>query len=273
MTEPFTPAAPEDHARHDPLWMAALATRDPDLSESERTRAEAALESCGSCIDLFAELVALSAAIPSAAVPARPRDFTLTPADAERLRPRGLRRWLAGIGSVRDGITFPLALGLTTMGIAGLLVATVPAAFSGLGGAASAPAAGPELRSYAEAPSQAPEAAAPVPGASAAASATLAPMASPAAASAAPAAGQADLNATGSPDTEITGQGGVFSGDDGDAASQASQRQDAAEMAKGAPIQDDGSGVSVIVVVALTLLIAGLGLFALRWTNRRLGDG
>jgi hypothetical protein len=98
-------------------------------------------------------------------------------------------------------------------------------------------------------------------------------MASPAAASAAPAAGQADLNASGSPDTEITGQGGVFSGDDGDAASQASQRQDAAEMAKGAPIQDDGSGVSVVVVVALTLLIAGLGLFALRWTNRRLGDG
>jgi anti-sigma factor RsiW len=138
MTEPLTPAALEDHAHHDPTWMAALATRDPDLSESERTRAQAALKSCGACADLFADLVAVSAAIPTAALPTRPRDFTLTAADAARLRPGGLRRWLAGIGSVRDGITFPLALGLTTMGIAGLLVATVPAAFSGMGGATAA---------------------------------------------------------------------------------------------------------------------------------------
>ncbi len=98
MTEPFAPAAPEDHARHDPMWMAALATRDPDLTESERTRAEAAIKSCGPCADLFAELVAVSAAIPTAALPTRPRDFTLTAADAARLRPGGLRRWLAGIG-------------------------------------------------------------------------------------------------------------------------------------------------------------------------------
>jgi hypothetical protein len=266
MTEPFAPAAPDDHARHDPMWMAALATRDPDLGESERTRAEAALQSCGPCADLFAELVAVSAAIPAAAIPTRPRDFTLTAADAARLRPRGLHRWLAGIGSVRDGITFPLAMGLTTMGIAGLLVATVPAAFSGMGGAT---AAAPELRSAAGAPSQAPEAAAPAP----AASAALAPVASAPAASAARAVGQSDLYASSSPDAEISGEGGVFSGDDGDAASQAAQRQDAAEIARGASIQDAGSGVSTLVVVALTLLIAGLGLFALRWSNRRFGDG
>ena len=282
MTEPFMPAAPADHVRHDPEWMAALAARDPDLSEAERTRAEAALESCGACADLFAELVAVSAAIPTAATPTRPRDFTLTAADAARLRPGGLRRWLSGIGSVRDGITFPLAMGLTTIGIAGLLVATIPAAFSGMGGASSA--AAPELRSSAGGPSPAPEIAAPAPAASAAAApaagasaaasgAALGPIESAPAASAAPAEGQADLYASSSPDAEITGEGGVFYGDDGDAASQAAQRQDAAEMAREAAIQDDGSGVSVLVVVALTLLIAGLGLFALRWTNRHLGDG
>lgn len=266
MTEPFTPAAPEDHARHDPVWMAALAARDPDLSDSERTQAEAALKSCGPCADLFADLLAVSAAIPTAALPTRPRDFTLTAADAARLRPRGFRRWLAGIGSVRDGVTFPLAMGLTTMGIAGLLVATVPAAFSGMGGAT---AAGPELRSAAGAPSQAPEAAAPAP----AASAASVPVASAPAASAAPAVGQSDLYASSSPDSQISGEGGVFSGDDGDAASQAAQRQDVTEMAGDASIQDDGSGVPTLVVVALTLLIAGLGLFALRWSNRRFGDG
>ena len=272
MTEPFTPAAPEDHAHHDPTWMAALASRDPDLSESERTRAEAALKSCGPCADLFADLVAVSAAIPAAALPTRPRDFTLTAADAARLRPGGLRRWLAGIGSVRDGITFPLAMGLTTMGIAGLLVATVPAALSGMGGAT---AAGPELRSGAGAPAQAPEVAAPAPAASAAASApagtdaALAPMASAPAASAAPAVGESDLYASSSPDSEMPDEGGVFYGDDGDAASQAAQRQDASDMALQASIQDDGSGVPTLVVIALTLLIAGLGLFGLRWSNRR----
>lgn len=266
MTEPFTPAAPEDHALHDPVWMAALASRDPDLTASERTRAEAALESCDACADLFAELVAVSAAIPAAAIPTRPRDFTLTAADAARLRPGGLRRWLAGIGSVRDGITFPLAMGLTTMGIAGLLLATVPAAFSGMGGAA----AGPAILSNVGAAVPAPERAAPAPATSQRAAASLAA----AAPSAAPAAGEyTDLYASSSPDTEITGNGGVFSGADGDAASQAAQRQDAAETGAEATIQDDGSGGSVLFAVALALLIAGLGLFALRWTSRRSGDG
>ncbi len=162
------------------------------------------------------------------------------------------------------------------MGIAGLLVATVPAALSGMGGAT---AAGPELRSGAGAPAQAPEAAAPAPAASAAASvpatsdAALAPMASAPAASAAPGVGQSELYASSSPDSEISGEGGVFYGDDGDAASPAAQRQDEAEMRNDAPIQDGGRGVPTLVVVALSLLIAGLGLFALRWSNRRFGDG
>jgi hypothetical protein len=270
MTEPFKPAAPEDHALHDPLWMAALASRDPDLSTSERTHAEAALESCGACADLFAELVAVSAAIPAAAIPTRPRDFTLTVADAARLRPRGLRRWLSGIGSVRDGITFPLAMGLTTMGIAGLLVATVPAALSGMGGASSA--AAPEILSAVGAAVPAPEAAASAP--AAAASAAYAPAPSAAAASAAPGVERStDLYASATPpDSETTGDGGVFSGDDGDAASQAAQRQDAADMAKDAAIRDDTSGREALFVLATALLIAGLGLFALRWTSRRLGD-
>lgn len=273
MTEPFTPAAPEDHALHDPTWMAALAARDPDLSESERTRAEAAARSCGPCADLLAELMAVSAAIPTAAIPTRPHDFTLTAADAARLRPGGLRRWLAGIGSVRDGITFPLAMGLTTMGIAGLLLATIPAAFSGMGGAA----AGPTVLSTVGAAVPAPEVAAPVPAAgepapSTAPSAAAALAPSAAAASAAPPGEQVDQFASGSPDTEGAGDGSVFYGDDGDAASQTAQRQDATEMAQ-ATIQDDGSGVSALFVVALTLLIAGLGLFALRWTSNRLGDG
>ena len=64
MTEPLKPATRSDHAAHDPVWMAALAAKDPDLTPSELARAEAALETCGACADLFADLVAVSAAIP-----------------------------------------------------------------------------------------------------------------------------------------------------------------------------------------------------------------
>ena len=244
MTEPNQPATPSDHAAHDPTWMAALATRDPALSPSERDRAQVVLETCGTCADLFADLVAVSAAIPSAAIPARPRDFTLTAADAARLRPGGLRRLLRAIGSARDGVTFPLALGLTTMGIAGLLVATVPS-MSGLGGAATG--AAPEVLS------------------------TVGnAIPAPAAASAAPRAEATHLyGLSAAPTSETAGGGEVFSGDDG---ALEAERQDAGDMAGDASIRDDATGLSTLVVVAATLLIAGLGLFALRWSARRLGD-
>jgi hypothetical protein len=251
MTEPNQPANPADHAAHDPTWMAALATRHTDLSKTERARAQAALESCGACADLFADLLAISAAIPSAPIPARPRDFTLTSADAERLRPRGLRRLLKAVGSARDGVTFPLALGLTTMGIAGLLVATVPTV-SGLGGATGG--AAPEILSTVGNALPAPAAA------------------SAPAASGAPGVGTDLYGMTAAPTSQTTGGGEVFSGDDGDARVEA-QRQDASEMSGGSSIRDDGTGRSTLAILAATLLIAGLGLFGLRWSARRLGDG
>ncbi len=246
MTEPNQPADPANHAAHDPSWMAALAARNRDLSPSEHTRAQAALESCGPCADLFADLVAISAAIPSAAIPARPRDFTLTPADAARLQPHGLRRLFKAIGSARDGVTFPLAMGLTTMGIAGLLLATIPTALSGAGGATS-----DSLSAVGEA--------APMP---------APPSAAPAASrAAAPAAQSTDLDGlSAAPSSETTEGGEVFSGDDGDAALEA--RLDAAATLEA--IRDDATGRSAILVAAATLLIAGLGLFLLRFTARRL---
>jgi hypothetical protein len=242
--------------------MAALASRDPDLAPSERTRAQGALESCGACADLFADLVAVSAAIPSAAIPARPREYTLTAADAARLRPRGLRRWLSTIGSARDGVTFPLALGLTTMGIAGLLLATVPAIIPiGMGGAATSQV----LSTVGNAVPPVPEAAAPAPAASAA-------PAEAAAASALPSSGASrDQSAvTPPPDSEPTGQGQVFSGDDGDTAGAGGPRQGASDLTAESTVRGDLTGLSALAVVAGLLLITGLALFALRWTSRRL---
>jgi hypothetical protein len=240
MTEPIKPADSADHAAHDPLWMAALASRDPDLSPSERTVARAALEACGACADLFADLVAVSAALPTSATPRRPREFTLTAADAARLRPRGLRRWVAAIGSARDGISFPLALGLTTMGVAGLLLATVPTMLP-------FDAAGTTELSTVGAPIGPVGGAAPAP-------------------SAAPVQATDVYAATDVPSAETAGEG-AFTGDDGDGST---ARQDAKTMAEDAAIRDDRTGLSVLVVLAATLLVMGLGLFMLRWTARRL---
>ena len=273
MTEPFKPALQRDHAAHDPTWMAALASRDPDLSPAEKTRAEAALESCGACADLFAELVAVSAAIPAAAIPARPRDFTLTAADAARLQRRGLRRWFAGIGSVRDGVTFPLAMGLTTLGIAGLLFATVPAVLSGMGGATAG--AAPQVLSTVGAaiPEGAPPsepAASAAPARAAASAAPSVAVAAPEAASAAPAATEYfDGYQLAPVEPDMSGEGGVFSGDGGDGATDPGLRQDATSMALEASIRDEQTGRLALILLAATALIVGLGLFALRWTTRR----
>ena len=119
-------ASGPDHAAHDRAVVAALAARDPDVTGDERQAAQALVAACTECARLHADLVALATALPTAATPRRPRDFTLTAADAERLRGRGWRAWLRRIGSSRDTITRPLALSLTTLGLAGLLVATRP---------------------------------------------------------------------------------------------------------------------------------------------------
>jgi hypothetical protein len=274
MTEPLKPATRSDHDAHDPMWMAALAAKDPDLAPAELARARGALESCGACADLFADLVAVSAAIPSAAIPARPRDFTLTPADAARLRSRGLRRWFSAIGSARDGITFPLALGLTTMGIAGLLLATVPGALSGSGGAAQAlstvgsavePASG---GGDTAAPARA---AAPAPAAASAA----APAATSAPAASSPAGSEstkAEFGAMSAAPSQDAAEEPVFEGDGGDTASDGTDQSNATDVSQ------DGSilgltGLSALAVVAGILLLTGLALFVLRWTARRLNDG
>ena len=118
------------HPRHDRLLIAAAVDRDRGARPS---LVQALLATCLECARLHADLLALALALPTASTPTRSRDFTLTAADAERLRPRGLRRWLGLIGTSRDTITRPLAIGFTTLGLAGLLVATVPGALPGAG--------------------------------------------------------------------------------------------------------------------------------------------
>ncbi|MEX1173789.1 MAG: hypothetical protein WEG56_14435 [Chloroflexota bacterium] len=121
-----------DHARHDRLRIAAAADRG--ATPDDVAAAAHQLAACADCARLHADLVAIAAAIPTTTVPPRRRDFTLTPADADRLRPSGLRRWLRVIGTSRDTVTRPLAIGFTTLGLVGLLLASAPSVLPGATG-------------------------------------------------------------------------------------------------------------------------------------------
>ena len=106
------------------MLVASLA--DHSLPDADRKAAEALVASCRDCADLHADIVALRAATPAMPTPARPSDYTLTADDAARLRSRGWRRLVSAFGTARDSFSRPLAVGLTTLGIAGLLVASLP---------------------------------------------------------------------------------------------------------------------------------------------------
>jgi hypothetical protein len=129
------PSSHSDHARHDVTLIAGHAAGD--LSESERSLAEALLADCTACVDLRRDLVSIAAATRALPAPfTLSRDLRLEPAQAQRLR-RGswlraaLRPFAAGGTAVR-----PMAAAFTSLGIAGLLVATV---IPGIVGSPSAP--------------------------------------------------------------------------------------------------------------------------------------
>ena len=100
-------------------------------------RAQAQVDTCTECATLHAELVSLASATRTLPAVQRPRDFQLRPEDAQRLRPNRIRRLFGSFGTARDGFSRPLALGLTTLGLAGLLFGVLPGTLS-FGGAASA---------------------------------------------------------------------------------------------------------------------------------------
>jgi hypothetical protein len=237
MTDANRSTTPAAHAAHDLTTVAALAGRARDLDETTAAVARQQVASCSACADVLADLVALQTSLPTTSTPARPRDFRLTPADAARLQRTGWRRLVGFFGSPRDGFSRPLAIGFTTLGLAGLLVATVPSMFiAGSGGAATLSTVGNAVPQAAPAADEA------------YGTNRMSMERAPAGAGAGePADGSVFSGAN--PDEigrDITGDAGVFS------------------------IRDDVSGLSVLFVLGGIMLIAGLGLFGLRWSARRL---
>ncbi len=267
------------HAAHDRELVAAYA--DGSIDPKESPIADALVASCADCAALDADLRALAGATRAMSTPPRPRDFTLTPDDAARLRPAGWRRFIAGIGTSRDALSRPLAIGLTTLGLVGVLIAGAPSilwvgssassldtvgapieaggpvgaaapsdagAVSGLASAAPKPATGvqPDTAGDPDNVDGAPDAS-PVAVASPGSSVGPAVVAPPlAAATTEP--GSKDLNDGSSVTPErVAGTGSTSDG--------------------------PTTGTTPMLWLSALFLVAGLGLFAIRWRARRLGDG
>lgn len=122
-------AARVPHTRHD-LFAIAEA-----VGAGSRP---AMIGACPACDALHRDLLSIQTAIRHAWTPRRPRDLRLSAADVARLRPVVWRRLLALVGSSRDTVTRPLAVGLTGLGIAGLVAANISIGVIGVAGGAAA---------------------------------------------------------------------------------------------------------------------------------------
>lgn len=148
------PDAP--HRVHDLLLVAAYAAGD--AQGPDRALAEALVGACDQCAGLVIDLQTVQAAVTTAPTPPRTRDFRLSRADAERLKPHGVRGLVAAFTHPRLERAHPIAAGLTMLGLTGVLVSGLSL---GWAGAASTPAAGQSAGVFQiELASGAPEAAA-----------------------------------------------------------------------------------------------------------------
>jgi hypothetical protein len=123
----MTTRSANTHANHDQALIVRLYGGDVDAPE--RARALDLLAECPDCADLFADLGQIASATAALPIPSRPRDFSLTPVDAARLRPAKQARG----GASWRGLTRRLGGAFAALGVAGLLVtgaatALVPAA-------------------------------------------------------------------------------------------------------------------------------------------------
>lgn len=124
-----------NHPDHDSLLIAAHAAGD--LAGRDLAITQALLETCEPCATLHADLVAIAAATRSLpALATAPRDFCLSAEQAASLR-RGswLRAILAPLSGARSGAR-PIAAAFTTLGVAGLLVASLLPGMLGAGASA-----------------------------------------------------------------------------------------------------------------------------------------
>lgn len=114
-----------NHANHDLLVIAEAADRAADVTTVAAAEQQAA--ACGECAALLADLRSIAgglSALPRTA--AIPRDFRITPEQAQRLRREpAWRRFLRGFGTPELPSLRIVASAFTTLGLAGILITAV----------------------------------------------------------------------------------------------------------------------------------------------------
>jgi hypothetical protein len=262
------PHVSDQHDQHDPLLVVSLAAGD--LTGAERDRATAQIAECAECARLNDDVLVIARA--TAALPAavRPRDFQLSPEQAARLRPAGWRRFVAAFAQPRLAMTRQLGVGLTTLGIAGLMLSAIGSINIGFGMGAAAPAAqAPANESTKDYTDTGVGGAAP---SAAAASSGLTPVYAANEPSASPyALGFPDASTAARAPASDEGRGAVTV-----------QRPQATPTATQAPDVDqrlpvevsaEEPGVPLIVVASVILLAAGIALLLARRIARRITTG
>ena len=240
---------------HDETLVVRLAADDLASSELEVVRAQVA--ECPACAELLADLVSIMAATAQLPGPQRTRDFRLTEADAARLRPPGWRGLLARLGSPGFAFVKPLAGGLAALGVAGLILASLPSGFM-----SSSAGSIPNTFSDSAAGGAAPSQAAPAPAFGPASSGdgrttTSAPLTAPGA----------------SVGVGVTSEGGPKNGS---GAPEAAALPSAADQGAPADLSYSrdrlatGEPPSPLLVLSVILLVAGIVLGGLRLIGRRL---
>ncbi len=119
-------AATAAHPSHDPALVSA--SIDGALDAADQPVVAGWLATCAACAQLRDDLLAIVAAHRALPTPPRQADYQLSQSDAARVGRMGWRGWLARVGTSRDGLTRPLATGLTALGIVGLLISAGPLA-------------------------------------------------------------------------------------------------------------------------------------------------
>ncbi len=264
---------------HDEELVARLAVDDLPAGSRDDLRARAQVADCPACAELLADLRAIAAATAELPAPRRTRDFRLTEADAARLRPAGWRGLVARFGSPSFAFTRPLAAGLATLGIAGLLFATIPLGLPGTTSLAPERVLSTVGNSVGSQDSSGAYATAAPAVLSPAASAAAAPVAAPEASAEVRApTGAATPAPTAPAAAQSSGPGVAVEGGGTKATGPTSAPAPATGSALGEAPTDTGSrettaagGPSALVVVSIVLLAAGIGLGALRIAARRFG--
>ena len=153
---PQTTLPPDDHALHDRLLVVRYASHE-QLDPAETVAVRALVDSCPACASLMGDIGTIARATAYSQSPRRPRDFRLSPQQAEQLRGSWLHRLLGRFDGPSTQLLRPLAGAVLAIGLVLTVVGTslpgisstnapvtdVPARGSAVG---SAPDGGAELQ-------------------------------------------------------------------------------------------------------------------------------